>query len=231
MAHEHAQFATQPVNFNDSSEDDFFNPNSASAAATTHLGAANNNNEDGRKTYNDRSSVLTGWTSGITVPYSVPLNEEGQTHAEAIVHEYSARGSRVGPSPDMDLGTPGGYLDGDRKSVGPVSANAMVYIYIELIYLYLFIYGGQDSAGLSYIDENFRYYSSRGTPTIMNADGTTHRGDSPSDAHDAPLVSNARNIGGANRRDLGAYPVSPHPPFLQSHCIISCPMLIYRNLY
>jgi hypothetical protein len=217
MAHEHAQFATQPVNFNDSSEDDFFNPNPASAGPTTHLGVANNN-EDGRKTYNDHSSVLTGWTSGITVPYSVPLNEEGQTHAQAIVHEYSARGSRVGPSPDMDLATPTSaahYLDGDRKSVGPVSAIVRVHILIifELIFLSIYSMSKQESTGLSYIDENFRYYSSRGTPTIMNADGTTHRGDSPSDAHDAPLVTNARSIGGANRRDLGAYPVSRHRPF------------------
>jgi hypothetical protein len=137
MAHEHAQFATQPVNFGDSSEDDFFNPNSASAAATTPLGVANNNNEDGRKTYNDRSSVLTGWTSGITVPYSVPLNEEGQTHAEAIVREYSARGSRVGPSPDMSQGTPAAHFDeggADRKSVGPVSGWHLIY---ELIYSFI----------------------------------------------------------------------------------------------
>jgi hypothetical protein len=138
MAHEHAQFATQPVNFGDSSEDDFFNPNSASAATNTHLGVVNNNNEDGRKTYNDHSSVLTGWTSGITVPYSVPLNEEGQTHAQAIVHEYSARGSGsgAGPSPDMSQGTPAAHFDeggADRKSVGPVSGCHRVY---ELIYLW-----------------------------------------------------------------------------------------------
>jgi hypothetical protein len=43
----------------------------------------------------------------------------------------------------------------------------------------------------------------------MNADGTPYRGDSPTDAHDAPLVRNARSIGGANRTDLGAYPVPP----------------------
>lgn len=63
----------------------------------------------------------------------------------------------------------------------------------------------QDSTGLSYIDENFRYYSSRGTPNTMNDGATTHRGDSPSDAHDAPLVSNARGLDGTRRGDLGAY--------------------------
>jgi hypothetical protein len=53
---------------------------------------------------------------------------------------------------------------------------------------------------------------------MMNADGTPYRGDSPSDAHDAPLVRNARSIGGANRTDLGAYPLSLYPAVLHSYC-------------
>lgn len=63
----------------------------------------------------------------------------------------------------------------------------------------------QDSAGLSYIDENFRYYSTRGTPTPndMNRQSIT-------DAHTAPLVSNAADLHGATRRrDLGTFEM-PH---------------------
>jgi hypothetical protein len=54
---------------------------------------------------------------------------------------------------------------------------------------------------MSYIDENFRYYSTRGTPTPQ---GQQLRGDSPTDAHDAPLVSNAASMDGNHRRNLGA---------------------------
>lgn len=122
MAHEHAQYATQPVNFNDS-QDDFFRPTSQSPPHTTGAFTAN---DEGRKTYNDRSSVLTGWTSGITVPYSVPLNEEGQTHAQAVINEYnSSRGSRVEPPlppvPSHLRARSADKEGGDRKSVGPVS--------------------------------------------------------------------------------------------------------------
>lgn len=58
----------------------------------------------------------------------------------------------------------------------------------------------QDSTGLSYIDENFRYYSSR--------DPSNPRASSPTDAHDgAPLVANAANMAeGGRMRDLGMLP-------------------------
>ncbi|KAG8813008.1 hypothetical protein FRC17_001708, partial [Serendipita sp. 399] len=120
-------YATQPVNFNDTN-DDFFQGQPGATAANP-----NNLQDDGRKTYNDRSSVMTGWTSGVTVPYTVPLLESGQTHAQAIASEYSARDSLKGQSSPTTSNNanitnnnayarpPSAVLSGggDRKSFGP----------------------------------------------------------------------------------------------------------------
>ncbi|CAG8758272.1 12113_t:CDS:2, partial [Acaulospora colombiana] len=166
MAHEqqHAHYATQPVNFGDS-QDDFFQKGSANVMS----------NDDGRKTYNDKSSIMTGWTSGITVPYQEPRDENGQSYAQAIASEYSARGSQIDPPP-----MPEPY-DAQRRppsdNMGTKAENRKS--------------AGWESTGLSYVDENFRYYSTRGTPTPHSQQ---LRGDSPTDAHDAPLVTNAASM-------------------------------------
>jgi len=118
------QYETRPVKFNDS-EDDFFQ------AQQTHPDAPPPAHDDGRKTYNDKSSIMTGWTSGITVPLHEPLDERGQTHAQAIISEYSTRGSRAEgsaagsnsvPGPNItERRPPSGHLSAaDRKSIGPV---------------------------------------------------------------------------------------------------------------
>jgi hypothetical protein len=123
-----AQYETGPVRFNDS-EDDFFqsqrnHPNSLPYQSPPPQ-------DDGKRTYNDKSSIMTGWTSGITMPLDEPLDEQGQTHAQAIVSEYSTRGSRVEASPSGSNFIPQAYNGdrrpgsshlsaGDRKSVGPV---------------------------------------------------------------------------------------------------------------
>jgi hypothetical protein len=103
-------FETKPVNFNDS-HDDFFQAG-----------------DDGRpkaQTQNDRSSVLTGWTSGITVPYSEHVDEKGQTQAQAIASEYSAQGSRLSnypPVPEIPAHLQN-LAPGDRKSTGFVRGS------------------------------------------------------------------------------------------------------------
>jgi hypothetical protein len=120
MAHEqqHAHYATQPVKFGDS-QDDFFQKDNTNVMS----------NDDGRKTYNDKSSIMTGWTSGITVPYQEPRDENGQSYAQAIASEYSARGSRMEPPPPMPepydsrRRPPSDNMDlkaENRKSAGPV---------------------------------------------------------------------------------------------------------------
>ena len=110
--------ATQPVNFNDSQSEFFQRVPTDGRPTGVH--------QDERRTYNDKSSVLTGWTSGITVPYHSEQRDDGQTHAQAIVSEYSNRASRLEPSTTSTNINPnrrhsqalsGG---GDRKSVGPV---------------------------------------------------------------------------------------------------------------
>ncbi|CAG7846096.1 Uncharacterized rhomboid protein AN10929 [Serendipita indica DSM 11827] len=182
--HQPPAFATQPVNFNDS-HSDFFQraPTDGNPTGIQH---------EERRTYNDRSSVLTGWTSGITVPYHSEKRDDGQTHAQAIANEYSNRASRMEPSATYNASPNARHSQalsggGDRKSVGP------------------------DSAGLSYIDENFRYYSSRGTPVSHDH----RRLDSPTDAHDAPLVSNAADMDGSGHRlrDLGKSVILAAPSY------------------
>lgn len=171
-----AQYEVGPVRFNDSEDDFFQHPNMQQYPSPPPIPP-----DDGRKTNNDKSSILTGWTSGITVPLHEPLDDAGQTHAQAIINEYSTRGSRIEGSGSTSNNTPRPHTADKR----PQSTHMSI---------------GPDSAGISYIDENFRYYSSRGTPTPnMNRHS---RVDSPNDAHDAPLVSNAADMHGTRRRDL-----------------------------
>ena len=123
-----AQYETRPVRFNDS-EDDFFQSQQNHPTSAPHQSPPAH--DDGRKTYNDKSSIMTGWTSGITVPLHEPLDEQGQTHAQAIISEYSTRGSRVESSPSGSNSNPRPYNGerrpasshmsaADRKSIGPV---------------------------------------------------------------------------------------------------------------
>ena len=118
-----------PVRFNDS-EDDFFQ--SQNQYPNAPLQSPPPVPDDGRKTYNDKSSIMTGWTSGITVPLHEPVDEKGQTHAQAIVNEYSARGSRIEGSGSPSNSMPRPYPNerrpqsthlsvADAKSLGPVS--------------------------------------------------------------------------------------------------------------
>lgn len=123
-----AQYEVRPVRFNDS-EDDFFQSQNQNPSLPPLQ-------DDGRKTNNDKSSIMTGWTSGITVPLHEPLDERGQTNAQAIINEYSARGSRIEGSGSTSAAMPRPYTAerrpqsahmsvGDRKSIGPVR----IYLY------------------------------------------------------------------------------------------------------
>lgn len=102
MAYPPPNYETRPVKFNDS-QDEFFRDD---------VNDARHNN--------DRASVLTGWTSGITVPYSEPRAANGLTHSQIIASEYSSR--RESPIATLHEGGQPSYLTpGDRKSMGFVS--------------------------------------------------------------------------------------------------------------
>lgn len=123
MAYEPPRYQTQPVNFGDTN-DDF-----------------------GRRTQTDGDNLthLSGYTSGITVPYSEPLNERGETQAQALASEYSK--SRLDANELTPPGNPtaryGGLApppqDPDKRKSSALESND----------------------ALTYIDEDFNYYSSR----------------------------------------------------------------------
>ena len=123
---------------------------------------------DTRTRTEDTESVYTHATSGIVaLDNSGRKNELGQTEAEAVAHSY-----RSSPTNDADSKTSGAVsaldrrtstFSQNRKSMAPSNADA-----------------------LTYIDEDFNYYSSRK--------------DTPSgDKMDDPLVQNAADMGRTDR--------------------------------
>ena len=98
-----------------------------------------------------------------------PVNERGETRAQEVASEYARRNTEDGtPIPDTPISATPEKLQHDAQS-SDLHSTAMHSV-----------------DALTYIDEDFNYYSSK------------RRRDSPTDHPAAPLVANADN-----RQDLG----------------------------
>lgn len=174
--HPPLQYESRPVNFRDHDESDEYPPHSTQSP--------------------DVATTFTGYTSGITVPYSgtyvnacTPyqahlvleyVNERGETRAQEVASEYVRRNTdEIPPVPPIPLYPASAALGDHQRDLQPGDRTSTATHSVD---------------ALTYIDEHFNYYPSKRQP------------DSPTDHPTAPLVANA-----AGRQDLGTV-----PPFLIS---------------